>query len=443
MSTRDPLANPSLLIMETIPAPGCPWCKQRPVGRERDNFNAATTMTLNSAIAFTLEDHREGCPYPFVVRGEEGSTLTFARLRYLLEYLNTMLACAYLNTKLECADNPGGLRPKVRDIPVRLPSGDTVSIATCPDSLCHIVPALSIHKENCLEHFEIQITAQDHRIGCPYPFEISRVFDMDATPSKVSASWDMSILHILWKDVVERLDARIKGSTWSDNVVTTIAQEPYRGSYDEDTGLNPVYEAEVHRGVVGPKGIEGPIGPRCPQGPPGPACACNSTEPCTECTCNAPAEEPAPGAANPKQAFSDNKVPLHLFPASAIAEGSLAFLNGAFKYGRNNWRESGVVASTYIRAAMSHLTKWAEGRERDPIDHVPELSAAIACVAILIDARVAGKLVDDRNIRSGYPEFLESLEADVKAMRESYKQRYADGLKRPKHYTIADNPKTE
>ena len=48
---------------------------------------------------------------------------------------------------------------------------------------------------------------------------------------------------------------------------------------------------------------------------------------------------------NPKDAIGSGKVPMHLWPSTATAVGSIALLNGALKYGRSNWRVAGVRAS--------------------------------------------------------------------------------------------------
>lgn len=135
---------------------------------------------------------------------------------------------------------------------------------------------------------------------------------------------------------------------------------------------------------------------------------------------------------NPKDAVGSTKVPLHLWPVTATALGSIALLNGMLKYGRGNWREIGVRASTYIDACQRHLTAWFEGEANDE-EGVPHLASALACLAILVDAEAAGKLKDDRNYPGGYRETIEKLTPLVSEIR----QRHAD--KSPKHYTIDDS----
>jgi 5'(3')-deoxyribonucleotidase len=105
---------------------------------------------------------------------------------------------------------------------------------------------------------------------------------------------------------------------------------------------------------------------------------------------------------NPKDIIGSNKLPLSVFPASAIALGAVGNFNGLVKYGRDNFRAVGIRASIYVDAAMRHLLAWFEGQECDPDDEVPHLGAVLACVAIIVDARAAGKLTDDRKLEGGY-----------------------------------------
>ena len=136
---------------------------------------------------------------------------------------------------------------------------------------------------------------------------------------------------------------------------------------------------------------------------------------------------------NPKDAIGSDKLPIHLWPATATALGSIAMLNGMLKYGRSNFRAVGVKTSIYIDAAKRHLDAFFEGEECDPDDGVPHLAAALACIAIIVDARAAGKLNDDRQIAGGYRQFVGELTPHVKRLKELHKDCA------PKHYTKADN----
>lgn len=136
---------------------------------------------------------------------------------------------------------------------------------------------------------------------------------------------------------------------------------------------------------------------------------------------------------NPKTSAGDTKVPLHLFPSTAIAAGALAFHEGQVKYGRNNWRVAGVRYSVYQAAVLRHLMSAWEGETIDPTCGIPHLAKAIACLAILIDAQAAGKLTDDRCVAGGYEKLVAELTPEVVRLTEQYKD------KEPYHYTIQDN----
>lgn len=138
---------------------------------------------------------------------------------------------------------------------------------------------------------------------------------------------------------------------------------------------------------------------------------------------------------NPKDAIGSDKLPMHLWPATASAMGSIGLLNGALKYGRSNFREVGVRASIYYDACSRHLNAWFEGEEIDPDDEVPHLAAALACLAIIVDAQAAGKLNDDRMVSGGYRKLERELTQHVKRLKQLHKDRT------PKHYTIADSRK--
>lgn len=136
---------------------------------------------------------------------------------------------------------------------------------------------------------------------------------------------------------------------------------------------------------------------------------------------------------NPKDIIGSDKLPLHLWPTTATAMGCIGLLNGMLKYGRTNWRHAGVRASIYVDAAKRHLDAWFEGEECDPDDGVPHLAAALACIAIVVDAEAAGKLADDRMTPGGYRNMVERLTPHVSRL----KALHAD--KNPRHYTISDS----
>lgn len=124
---------------------------------------------------------------------------------------------------------------------------------------------------------------------------------------------------------------------------------------------------------------------------------------------------------NPKDVIGSNKLPLHLWPTTATAMGCIGLLEGALKYGRTNWRESGVRASVYVDACKRHLDAWFEGEDCAPDSGSPHLANALACLAIIVDAQAAGKLVDDRAYNgAGYRPFVDGLTEHVPRLRQMF-----------------------
>jgi len=135
---------------------------------------------------------------------------------------------------------------------------------------------------------------------------------------------------------------------------------------------------------------------------------------------------------NPKDAIGATKIPLGLIPATALAIQSLAHHEGNVKYGRWNWRGNPVRASIYVDACKRHMEKWINGEWADPTTKVPHLGSAIACLNIIIDAKVCGTLIDDRPPSVDYGSF----EAELMLVIANLDRLHAD--KMPRHYTQQD-----
>lgn len=149
-------------------------------------------------------------------------------------------------------------------------------------------------------------------------------------------------------------------------------------------------------------------------------------------TVTTPAPEKAKES-NPKEAFGSDKIPLGLWPTTATAAGAMAFLHGALKYGKNNWRAVGVRSSTYHDALQRHIAAWWEGEDCDPDSGLSHLAHALACIAVLVDAEAAGELNDDRAYPGGYEALAAELTPMVRRMKDE-----AKGKPEPKHYTKGD-----
>lgn len=135
---------------------------------------------------------------------------------------------------------------------------------------------------------------------------------------------------------------------------------------------------------------------------------------------------------NPKDIVGSDKLPLHLWPETATVFGCLGMMDGALKYGRSNFRATGVRLSIYVDAVKRHVNALFEGEWLDPDSGMPHLSHALACLAIVADAYAAGKLVNDSQYPGGYRELVEELTPSVPQL----KAKHAD--KAPHHYTIGD-----
>ena len=136
---------------------------------------------------------------------------------------------------------------------------------------------------------------------------------------------------------------------------------------------------------------------------------------------------------NPKDAIGSDKIPIHLWPEAATVLGALGLLDGALKYGRSNWRVAGIRTSIYYDALRRHAAALFEGEDIDPDSGLPHEAHILATVAIVIDARAAGKLNDDRMVAGGYRKLIDEYTPHVARLKTKHAGR------NPKHYTIADS----
>lgn len=130
-------------------------------------------------------------------------------------------------------------------------------------------------------------------------------------------------------------------------------------------------------------------------------------------------------APNPKQLMGDKKPPLHLLPLAGMVHQSLAQLDGALKYGVENWNDQPVEAATYIGAALRHLQlyKYGEAHARDTTVH--NLGGVMACCAILLDAELNGNLIDNRRPSKATCDLLHQAEAVVSVLKDRQAAREA------------------
>lgn len=124
--------------------------------------------------------------------------------------------------------------------------------------------------------------------------------------------------------------------------------------------------------------------------------------------------KPGAKASNPKDGIGVRKARWFSYiPLQALVGVGLAFLEGALKYGKHNYRKAGVRASVYVDATVcGHLMPWLEGEDLDPdtaeldtdgnpipgtgINHIDK---AIASLLVLRDGMIQGNWVDDRPLK--------------------------------------------
>jgi len=135
---------------------------------------------------------------------------------------------------------------------------------------------------------------------------------------------------------------------------------------------------------------------------------------------------------NAKYEFGATKLPVHTFPATAIAAGCVGMLNGVLKYGRSDYLVHGVKVSVYYDAIMRHMLAYWAGEDCDA-EGVPHLASALSDIAIIIDAGYAGRVEDDRQYGSGMDAATMHLTEVANNLRELHADKY------PQHYTIQDN----
>lgn len=103
-----------------------------------------------------------------------------------------------------------------------------------------------------------------------------------------------------------------------------------------------------------------------------------------------------PVGINPKDLIGRTKAPLRLVPPVLPIYLSVVQALGAAKYGAFNWRTLSISRVTYLEAAWRHILLALDGEDEDPETGVPHEASVVACMAIILDAGINGKLVDDR-----------------------------------------------
>ena len=128
---------------------------------------------------------------------------------------------------------------------------------------------------------------------------------------------------------------------------------------------------------------------------------------------------------NPKDAVGTKKWRQYCtVPTTIIWELGVAMLEGARKYGRHNYRVAGVRGSVYVDAAKGHIDQWWEGEDIDEESGLSHLTKAMASLAVLRDAIIHDKFLDDRPPKTN----LDKLRDDLQTAVEGIFERHPDAV---------------
>jgi hypothetical protein len=99
---------------------------------------------------------------------------------------------------------------------------------------------------------------------------------------------------------------------------------------------------------------------------------------------------------NPKTVYGMSKPGIEGVPTAPLFEVGEVMRLGIQKYGLTNWRHEPISASVYYNAAMRHIMSWWDGEDKDFESRQPHLAHAVACLLILMDAKISDDLIEDR-----------------------------------------------
>jgi hypothetical protein len=131
--------------------------------------------------------------------------------------------------------------------------------------------------------------------------------------------------------------------------------------------------------------------------------------------------EPNTKDTNPKDGFGVRKWRQYAtVPVTVLWEVGVGMLEGAFKYGRHNYRVAGVRASVYVDAAKGHIDQWWEGEDIDKDSGLSHITKAICSLVVLRDAMIQNMLNDDRPPKANLDRVRGEMQTAVDRLFEKY-----------------------
>ena len=124
---------------------------------------------------------------------------------------------------------------------------------------------------------------------------------------------------------------------------------------------------------------------------------------------------------NPKDSVGTKKWRyFSTIPLTVVAEIGIALVEGARKYGRHNYRVTGVKSSVYVDAAIGHIAQWYEGEDIDVDSNLSHITKAIASLVVLRDAMIQDMLIDDRPPKANLNAVRENMQQVVDELFVKY-----------------------
>lgn len=93
--------------------------------------------------------------------------------------------------------------------------------------------------------------------------------------------------------------------------------------------------------------------------------------------------------------YDDEKVDLSILPRAGLDAAARAFMYGAKKYARDNYKQ-GMKFSRLVSALMRHVTAWNEGEDRDSESGLSHVDHTLACAMMLAYYLANERGTDDR-----------------------------------------------
>lgn len=138
--------------------------------------------------------------------------------------------------------------------------------------------------------------------------------------------------------------------------------------------------------------------------------------------------DPVTKDTNPKDALAGFKPRWFSFlPLQVLIGVGKAMFEGGWKYGKHNYRQSGVRASVYVDAAVcGHLMPWMEGEECDE-NGMNHIEKAIASLMVLRDSQINGNWIDDRPLAAkNFGAHMAAETAHFQEMKVALKEKFGD-----------------